>query len=148
MILDYYKNYRTYVNAVPGLEEGMAFVQTLLGKPTGTYRTETEMYAMVQEGDTYDISSDLMETHRKFLDVQFVFSGQEFFEWEEAEQLEIETPYEEETDFVFYKGSGKSYRATPGMFYILFPHDAHKCRGAVNGQSERYRKIVLKLPVS
>ena len=76
MILDYYKNYRTYVNAVPGLEEGMAFVHTLLGKPVGTYRTETEMYAMVQEGDTYDISSDLMETHRKFLDVQFVFSGQ------------------------------------------------------------------------
>ncbi len=148
MILDYYKNYHTYVNAVPGLEEGMAFVQTLLDKPAGTYHTKTDMYAMVQEGSTYDITSDRMETHRKFLDVQFVFSGQEVFEWEEAEQLEIDTPYEEETDFVFYKGSGKAYRATPGMFYVLFPQDAHKCRGAVNRQSSPYRKIVLKLPIS
>lgn len=148
MILDYYKNYHTYVNAVPGLEEGMAFVQTLLDKPAGTYHTKTDMYAMVQEGSTYDITSDRMETHRKFLDVQFVFSGQEVFEWEEAEQLEIDTPYEEETDFVFYKGSGKAYRTTPGMFYVLFPQDAHKCRGAVNGQSSPYRKIVLKLPIS
>ena len=148
MILDYYKNYHTYVNAVPGLEEGMAFVQTLLDKPAGPYHTKTDMYAMVQEGSTYDITSDRMETHRKFLDVQFVFSGQEVFEWEEAEQLEIDTPYEEETDFVFYKGSGKAYRATPGMFYVLFPQDAHKCRGAVNRQSSPYRKIVLKLPIS
>ena len=30
MILDYYKNYKTYVDAVPGLEEGMKFVETLL----------------------------------------------------------------------------------------------------------------------
>ena len=90
MILDYYKNYKTYVDAVPGLEEGMKFVETLLDKPVGTYRTDSEMYAMVQEGETSDISGDKMETHKKFLDVQFVFSGQEIFEWEEATQLESE----------------------------------------------------------
>ena len=89
MILDYYKNYKTYVDAVPGLEEGMKFVETLLDKPVGTYRTDSEMYAMVQEGETSDISGDKMETHKKFLDVQFVFSGQEIFEWEEATQLEV-----------------------------------------------------------
>ena len=68
MILDYYKNYKTYVDAVPGLEEGMKFVETLLDKPVGTYRTDSEMYAMVQEGETSDISGDKMETHKKFLD--------------------------------------------------------------------------------
>ena len=52
MILDYYKNYKTYVDAVSGLEEDMKFVETLLDKPVGTYRTDSEMYAMVQEGET------------------------------------------------------------------------------------------------
>ena len=147
MILDYYKNYKTYVDAVPGLEEGMKFVNTLLDKPVGTYHTDGDMYAMVQEGETADISEDRMETHRKFLDVQFVFEGQEIFEWEEATQLEIRDEYDVETDFCFYYGSGKRYHATAGMFYILFPQDAHRCRGKVNETGDTYRKIVLKLPV-
>lgn len=147
MIVDNYKNFETYVNAVPGLAEGMEFVETLLDKPVGTYRADGEMYAMVQEGVTSDISGDRMETHEKFLDVQFVFSGQEIFEWEEASQLEILTAYDEKTDFVFYKGSGKKYKATTGMFYILFPQDAHRCRGKVNEAGDTYRKIVLKLPI-
>ena len=147
MILDYYKNYKTYVDAVPGLEEGMKFVETLLDKPVGTYRTDSEMYAMVQEGETSDISGDKMETHKKFLDVQFVFSGQEIFEWEEATKLEVREEYDDKTDFRFYYGGGKRYLATVGMFYILFPQDAHRCRGKVNETGDAYRKIVLKLPV-
>ena len=136
-----------YVPIVPGLEEGMKFVNTLLDKPAGRYDAEGGMYANVQEGDTYDISGDKIETHRRYLDVQIVFAGQEIFEWEEASALEILEEYDEETDFIFYKGSGKKIHATEGMFYILFPQDAHKCRGMVDGKPEHYRKIVLKLPV-
>lgn len=147
MIIDQYKNYKTYVGAVPGLEEGMAFVNTLLDKPAGTYYTDGKMYAMVQEGKTSDISSDKMETHRRYLDVQFVLFGQEIFEWEEASCLQVREEYDSETDFQFYYGGGKKVRATEGMFYILFPQDAHRCRGKINEAGDVYRKIVLKLPL-
>lgn len=146
MILDYYKNYELYTALVPNLAEGMAFVQTLLDKPEGRYESAHGIYAMVQEGVTSDISDDRIETHEKYLDVQMVFEGEELFEWEEASQLEAETDYDPETDFKFYRGSGKQIHATKGMFYILFPQDAHKCRGKVREAGEAYRKIVLKLP--
>lgn len=148
MVLDYIKNYHKYSALIPNLREGMDFVNTLLDKPEGRYEAEHGIYAMVQVGETYDISADRIETHEKYLDVQMVFEGQEQFEWEEASVLEVETPYDSETDFQFYKGSGKKILATKGMFYILFPQDAHKCRGAVGGTREHYRKIVLKLPVT
>lgn len=147
MILDYYKNYEKYVSLIPNLEEGMQLVKSLLEKPEGRYEGKNGIYAMVQIGKTYDISKDRIETHEKYLDVQMVFEGQEIFEWEEASQLEIGTLYDPETDFVFYKGNGKKILATAGMFYILFPQDAHKCRGKVNAEGDDYRKIVLKLPV-
>ena len=88
-----------------------------------------------------------METHEKYLDVQMVFEGRETFEWEEASELEAETEYDPETDFKFYRGGGKKILATEGMFYILFPQDAHRCRGMAGKEGEKYRKIVLKLPV-
>mgnify|MGYP000700671900 CR=1 FL=1 len=66
---------------------------------------------------------------------------------EEASELEAETEYDPETDFKFYRGGGKKILATEGMFYILFPQDAHRCRGMAGKEGEKYRKIVLKLPV-
>lgn len=147
MIIDYLENYKNYTALVPNLEEGMQFVQTLLDKPAGRYDGENGIYANVQEGDTYDISGDKIETHEKYLDVQMVFSGREIFQWECSSQMEVLEEYNPETDFKFYKGSGKEILATEGMFYILFPQDAHKCRGQVGESGEPYRKIVLKLPV-
>lgn len=146
MILDYIKNYRVYCSLIPNLEEGMALVNTLLDKPEGRYDAEHGIYAMVQSGMTFDISKDRIETHEKYLDVQIVLEGQEIFEWEEASELDVEMEYNPETDFKFYNGSGKKILATKGMFYILFPQDAHKCRGMVGAESEKYHKIVLKLP--
>lgn len=148
MVLDYYKNYKRYTSLVPNLEEGMTFVKTLLEKTEGRYEAEHGIYAMVQAGKTSDISSDRLETHEKYLDVQIVLAGREIFEWEEASGLEEEAPYDPETDFKFYRGGGKKIPAAAGMFYILFPQDAHKCRGKVQADGDTYRKIVLKLPVT
>ena len=146
MIIDNMENYKKYAAFVPGLEEGMQFVRTLLDKAPGRYEGDNGIYANVQEGETYDISQDRIETHEKYLDVQMVFSGREIFQWECASRLEVLEAYNPDTDFKFYKGSGKEILATEGMFYILFPQDAHKCRGKVGEEGEPYRKIVLKLP--
>ncbi len=147
MILDYLKNYKNYEKMLPNLEEGMELVRSIQDKPEGRYEGKGDMYAMVQEGMTYDITDDKIETHRKYLDVQIVMEGREIMQWEGASKLEISETYNPETDFQFYKGVGKEYEITEGMFYILFPEDAHKCRGKVGKEGEHYRKIVLKLPV-
>lgn len=147
MILDYIENYKQYAAMLPNLEEGMALVQTLLDQPAGRYEGSGGMYAMVQTGETYDISADKIETHERYLDVQIVYKGREILQWEGASQLDALEPYNQETDFKFYKGEGKKYLITENMFYILFPADAHKCRGKVGAEGEAYRKIVLKLPV-
>ena len=148
MVLDYLKNYKMYTPLVPNLEEGMEFVNTLLDAAPGRYeKPGSKIFCNVQEGVTADYTNDNIETHEQYLDVQIVFKGQELFQWEERDNLKVKSPYDPATDFCFYAGEGKTFLATQGMFYILFPQDAHKCRGKVGETGDAYRKIVLKLPV-
>ncbi len=148
MVLDYLSHYEMYCPLVPNLKEGMEFVQTLKDAAPGQYWKEgSKIYCNVQEGVTADYTDDDMETHEQYLDVQIVFRGREVFQWEERGKLTVKTPHDPETDLCFYNEDGKTIYAEEGMFYILFPHDAHKCRGKVGETGDSYRKIVLKLPI-
>ena len=87
---------------------------------------------------------DLFETHQTYIDLQLMLEGEEYMEWEDSSNLELEIPYEEEHDICFWKGSGKNIKITNQMFYLVFPHDAHKpCR--YQEEPNKYRKLVFKL---
>ena len=148
MIVDQMNHYAVYCGAVPGLEAGMQFVQTLLDKPAGTYHNEAYdgMFAMVQEGTGVPLTGPF-ESHEKRLDVQIVLEGQESMDWADTASLTPSQPYSDERDCALYTGSGARMVMSAGMFYLLFPHDGHRCCGAVDGSDGHYRKIVLKIPI-
>ncbi len=147
MILDYLENYEKYEKMLPNLRKGMELVRSVEDSPVGSYDGEDGIYAMVQEGVTADISGNKFETHKKYLDVQIVMEGCECIQWENASRLDISDEYNPDADLKLYRGNGKNITISEGMFYILFPEDAHKCCGKADAQGGHYRKIVLKLPV-
>ncbi|AXS16840.1 TPA: YhcH/YjgK/YiaL family protein [Klebsiella pneumoniae] len=103
---------------------------------------------------TFTANTDLPEkrtpeTHKDFIDVQFVISGNELAEFGCLGDTKphVEKP---EDDNYFYDRSGlelNEVKLTDGDFVIFFPWDIHSplCHKSV---SSKVRKIVAKVPVS
>lgn len=146
MIVDYVTHYEKYAKVVPNFMEGMQFALSLRDKVPGRYE-QGSIYAMVQEGVTEAIEEGNFESHQKYIDVQIMLDGEEIMEWEDVNNLEECYPYLEEKDAGFYKGSGQKIHIKKGMFYLVFPHDAHKpCKH--EEVPAIYKKVVLKLMVN
>ena len=146
MVLDYYENYELYTRLIPGLLEGADFIGRIRENPPGRYE-ENDMFVMIDEGETGDISQKVFEAHERYIDVQLLIYGEEEIYWEGIKHLELTIPYDREKDAAFFQGSGQTQLVKAGMFYILLPSDGHKCCGYVNRNKAPYRKIILKLPV-
>ena len=146
MIIDYIKNSSDYYDVLPGFQEGMEFALSLREKSAGRYE-KGEMFAMVQEGVTENLEDGNFEAHKNYVDVQIVVDGEELVEWEDVSNLLEVTPYNPQKDVAFSKGKGQIVNVKKDMFYLVFPHDAHKpCRH--NEIPTIYKKIVLKLKVN
>lgn len=93
-----------------------------------------------------DKKEAVIETHRKFIDIQFPLLGVEKIGWKPGDQLQEESaPYDEERDIAFYIDRPTAYtKIYPGQFAIYFPEDGH-APGIGQGN---IRKVVIKIPVN
>lgn len=111
-----------------------------------------EVFAMVQSYDSRVKNAEsLWEAHRKYIDIQYILSGQEQMGYGPADVLTITTPYSDENDVVLFKekpGQAHDYvRVSTGMFTIFAPHDAHQPGMAID-QPQKVSKVVMKLRVN
>lgn len=143
MVVDYIENWEQYSRLNQDMKEGFAFLQELTDKPAGRYERGS-MYAMVQEGMTAPVEEARLETHQKYIDVQYMVSGEEVLEWKNIKEAVCETPYDAERDIAFYQGDGDRITVKPGMFYIMYPQDGHKPCIHIQ-RPTGYKKIVLKI---
>jgi len=61
-----------------------------------------------------------------------------------VETLFIEKTYSHKDDVCMYKGTDNLIKIKKGMFYILYPQDAHKCC-CHDSVSSLVKKIVIKM---
>lgn len=110
-----------------------------------------DVFAMVQ---TYQSrlrsAATTWEAHRRYIDIQYIVSGDEQMGYCQLDDLEVIEPYRDEHDCVLFKEKpGVRYefvRVTGGMFTIFAPHDAHLPGVAVD-QSVTVAKVVMKVRV-
>ena len=102
------------------------------------------VYATVQDVPTKDYDSTMWESHRKYIDLQYVIRGKEKIGRESPEKLTVTRPYVEARDIMNYSGPGKLYLAVPGTFFLFFPSDAHRPNIA-DGDKIADKKIVIKI---
>ena len=95
-----------------------------------------------------------MEAHEKFIDIQYVASGEEKFFFADKKIFEATEPYNPEKDVEFYDSADfeKSAQAEAsvlhaGEFAVFFPDDAHKPSLITDGVHD-IKKILLKIPVA
>ena len=103
------------------------------------------MFATVYEKDTRQLDTVALESHKKYIDLQYCISGGERMAWAHIQEL---NPAESdpEHDNYFYTGKSTALSIRPGMFYIMFPSDGHKA-GCHNEFPKHYRKVVVKIPI-
>ncbi|MCD4824599.1 MAG: YhcH/YjgK/YiaL family protein [Phycisphaerae bacterium] len=103
-----------------------------------------EVFAIVQRYQTKPLEQGKWEAHRKYIDVQGVIEGQERIGFGDVTDMRVVEEYCPESDLVFLDGSGEFVTLSPGMFMLLFPHEAHMpC--ITSGQPSQVTKVVVKI---
>jgi biofilm protein TabA len=91
----------------------------------------------------------LFESHRKYIDVQVVFEGEEVMELVEISRLTVKQPYEADRDVALYADfTGASVlRLNAGDAAVFFPADGHMPGIRPGAAANLVRKTVIKVPV-
>ena len=91
----------------------------------------------------------LFESHRKYIDVQVVFEGEEVMELAEISRLTVKQSYEVDRDCALYADfAGASVlRLSAGDAAVFFPPDGHMPGIRPGAAANLVRKTVIKVPV-
>ncbi|MEI8243016.1 MAG: YhcH/YjgK/YiaL family protein [bacterium] len=149
MILDLLSNSSVYEKLHAGFSSAFYFLRKpdLVTMSEGRYAIDGErIYAIVQEYDTRPLTEGVLETHTRFIDIQYVISGEELIGYAPLAGQAIRTPYDNDKDIAFFEGAADPIRVQQGMIAVFFPHDAH-LPGRTTGAPARVRKVVIKVAV-
>ena len=107
------------------------------------------LFALVQQYETIMADIPKFEYHRKYIDVQYIVSGEEIIGWVPAGRMVVTEAYDMEKDICF--GIVPTSEITPvylqaGQLAVLYPEDGHAPKLAA-GAPSRVTKIVVKVAV-
>ncbi|MBX2963821.1 MAG: YhcH/YjgK/YiaL family protein [Cyclobacteriaceae bacterium] len=105
------------------------------------------VFGLVSEGPTKDYDKTAFESHKNYIDLQFVISGEENMGVAPLADVTLDKPYNERNDIMFYTGEGKIYTVPQNSFLIFFPSDAHR-PNITPGGNKVVKKIVIKIRVA
>jgi YhcH/YjgK/YiaL family protein len=107
------------------------------------------LFAKTLRQDTGAREALRWETHREYVDLQYVVGGGEIIEWAPAAKLTAESAYDGQTDLQFYApaAADESLFMSEGLFVFVFPSDGHKPMVA-DGCNRQVHKVVAKIHTS
>ena len=138
------------VNMTPAMQTAIDYLWKNRGRELPSGKVEIDgkrVIASIQAYETMVIDAPIMEAHRKYIDVQFIMSGEEVIAWTPLERLTLTQPYDETTDNC--RGTVPQKDATPiylcaGQLAVFYPEDGHAPKLAA-GKSVPVNKIVVKV---
>lgn len=148
MIIDKLTNAERYFKLGARIEQGFRFLQTqsLADLPLGRNDIDGDnLFALVAEYETRAADQCLLEAHRRYLDIQYIVTGQEKMGYASLDGLTLATQYDANKDIAFYSGAEDYVTVKSGMFTLFMPDDAHKPNLSVAAANERVKKIVIKV---
>lgn len=150
MIVDNISRLDKYNLSKDVVEKILAFVDKANNEELelGRYDLDSDnLFALVQTYKGKEHSEGKWETHKKYIDLQYVQSGCEIIKCVDVDKLTLVDKYDESMDLAFYENHKEDSISTltNGMFGIYLPGDAHMPGLKVN--EEQIKKIVFKIKV-
>ncbi len=140
------------VSMTPALKKAIDFLRRPDIERLTDGRVEIDgekVFAMVQQYETVLMDVPKFEYHEKYIDVQYVLSGEEVIGWAPSTEMKITEKYDANKDVCF--GTVPKGQTTPVYLQarrlaVLFPEDGHAPRLAA-GAPSHVIKIVIKVQV-
>jgi biofilm protein TabA len=137
------------IGGAPGLEPGFKFLERsdLAALPMGKHEILGDsVYALAMKSPSRAPEAGQFESHREYIDIQYLVSGEEIIGVAAIEELQVVTPYDAAKDIVFYAvpGSYQELEIRSGHFAVLFPGEGHLPMCHSHGPHELH-KVVVKV---
>ena len=108
------------------------------------------LYAEVQSFDTKPEGERRWESHRRTIDIQYVFDGGEIIDYQRAGVLSPNHDYDPAREVEFWQPTAPPAAAlvmTPGTYVVFLANEPHRPKGQ-DGAHTRVRKVVMKIDAS
>jgi YhcH/YjgK/YiaL family protein len=130
MILDHLDHAARYTPLHPGFPAAFDYLRSAsLGElaPGKHVLDGDRLFVLLSHDPGRGREAARLESHRKYIDIQFVHQGSDLFGWKPIEACrQIEMPYDHERDLAFYRDTPDLWTPLPrGTFVIFYPEDAH-----------------------
>lgn len=150
MILTTLAEADAYASLGPGIGTGLAWLRAFRAEtPDGRHEIDgDDVFAVVSSYDTGPATEKRFESHRVYLDLQYVARGAERILHTPTAGLSVETPYDAATDILFYAEPkiSSSLLVRTGDLAFFHPADAHK-PGCMAGGRDPVKKVVVKVRI-
>lgn len=122
--------------------------QNLANLKPGKYPIDGDQaFASITEMVDKPLAQTKFESHRKYIDLQYIIIGKEKIGVTPVAGAKVTNPYDDAKDGANYESdNAKYYEATPKEFYLFFPTDAHRPNIKMN--DELVKKLVIKIHVA
>jgi 3-deoxy-D-manno-octulosonate 8-phosphate phosphatase (KDO 8-P phosphatase) len=114
----------------------------------GRYPLDEKSYYMIQEYTTKAAEECKLESHKRYIDIQWMLDGEEKIQVSDIYSLEMKVPYDSEKDLMFWKD--RSYMTEiilkSDSYVVLYPENAHKPAVMVD-KPIKVKKLVAKIAV-
>ncbi|MCF8262500.1 MAG: YhcH/YjgK/YiaL family protein [Melioribacteraceae bacterium] len=104
------------------------------------------IFALPQKYITKNDDEARWESHRKYVDIQYMASGSENMGYVLEDYLDQTDEYDDARDVEFFDGEGDYLQLNGGEFVVFFPDDAHK-PGLKIEEKEEVFKVVIKVRI-
>jgi YhcH/YjgK/YiaL family protein len=140
------------IQGIEGLEAGLEFLARtdLAALPLGKHEIQGEaVFALAMKAPSRALTEAKFESHRDYIDIQFLLSGEEMIGVLPIGQLTGATSYDAAKDLIFYATPARYHelRIPPGHFAVFFPDEGHMPMCHAGGPHELH-KVVIKVAVS
>ena len=143
MILDKISNVRIYKNIPSVVVDFFANNHEL-----GHYDLADGIWANVEQYQTKNIEIAKYESHKDYIDIQYLQSGHENIYIEDVVNLTLESEYDKNRDIQFFKDkvkAGCGFLLDGSNFLMIFPHEAHAPQVADTVTESLVTKFVVKI---
>ncbi|AGR77130.1 YhcH/YjgK/YiaL family protein [Aliarcobacter butzleri] len=156
-----YKDIKNQINN-PKFEKAFSYIQKLQDKSSKEYKSlenikigdcnkivlDESCFVLEQAYISKDKKDCFFESHKKYIDIQYIFYGTEIMEVENINNLEIIQEYNESLDYAKHAQSinSSSLLIRENELAIFYPSDAHMPCLKVD-KNEKIIKAVFKVAI-
>lgn len=153
MIVDTLANRHIYQSLNPRIATALAHLATtdFSQLPVGNYPLDGDnIFVIVNDYQTKPQSTEPFEVHQKYIDVQYVVSGEEEFGYLPFADQTPSKPYFDKQDYAEFdyesnKANASYIQLKAGMFALFFPGDMHM--PGTSNSPVAVRKVVIKVKI-